>query len=203
MTSPAKAREQRVVIGGAVVLLVAFTFTYGVLPFARAWQQREERIALAQARASRLASLVQQASSLEQAAATAETALAGSSRRVLHAASVPLAASALQSLLQDAGDGAGMAVDRVDVDADVDSTGTLGATLSAYGDIHGLASLLRLLEQGPRVTRIVSVSVQQNSALRGAPDVIQVSVGVRAPVIVDAPAATPSRDVRERAGGAP
>ncbi|MFO0208964.1 MAG: GspMb/PilO family protein, partial [Betaproteobacteria bacterium] len=98
--------------------------------------------------------------------------------------SAGLAANAVQALLQEAADGAGLLVNRVEVDAEPDSTGALTATLSAYGDVHGLAELLRMLDAGPRVAEVRRLTVQQNSALRGAPDVIQVSIGVRAPVLI-------------------
>jgi hypothetical protein len=58
------------------------------------------------------------------------------------------------------------------------------ATLSAYCDIHGLAALLRHLETGPRAVAVERMTVQINPALRGAPDVLQVSLTLRAPVVL-------------------
>lgn len=187
-----KQREQRVITGALAVLVVSVLLVYGALPFARRVRLREAQIDAAQRRASLLAAYASRSSELERAAAVEERALSMAPRRVLHAASEPLAASALQSLLQEAAEGAGLAVNRVEVSSGDDSTLTATAdgaaavsgSLSAYGDVHGLAALLRTLEAGPRVVRVERITVQQNSALRGASDVLQVTIAVRAPVII-------------------
>lgn len=186
-----KQREQRVIIGALVVLTASLLLVYGVLPFVRTVRARELQIDAARSRAALLAGYAAAVPALEQAATRDEAWLATTARRVLHATSEPLASSALQSLLQDAAEGAGMAVNRVEVNADTDSAAAGGSvthlrgSLSAYGDIHGVAALLRALEAGPRVVAVERISVQQNSALRGAPDVLQVTIGVRAPVLID------------------
>lgn len=178
------SRERVVVIGGTAVVVVALLLARVALPGLRSWQARESQLQAARIRAAALSGLVASTSALEAAASDRERALSTQPRRLLQARSVGLAANAVQALLQDAADGAGLLVNRVDVDAEPDSTGAITATLNAYGDVHGLAELLRLLEAGPRVALVQRLTVQQNSALRGAPDVIQVSIGVRAPVIL-------------------
>lgn len=188
---PVKARERRVVIGGAMVIVMALLFARLVTPQWQAWQQREARVAAATSRLSQLQGLVRDREQLERSANEAERALAGAPRRVLHAQSVTLAASAVQSLLQDAVDGAGMVVNRVEVSSTPDSTGALEGSLSAYGDIHGLSALLHTLNHGPRVATIERMVVQQNSALRGAPNVLQVQLTVRTPVLIDTPSIMP------------
>jgi len=188
---PVKARERRVVIGGAMVIVMALLFARLVTPQWQAWQQREARVAAATSRLSQLQGLVRDREQLERSASEAERALAGAPRRVLHAQSVTLAASAVQSLLQDAVDGAGMVVNRVEVSSTPDSTGALEGSLSAYGDIHGLSALLHTLNHGPRVATIERMVVQQNSALRGAPNVLQVQLTVRTPVLIDTPSIMP------------
>ena len=188
---PVKARERRVVIGGAMVIVMALLFARLVTPQWQAWQQREARVAAATSRLSQLQGLVRDREQLERSANEAERALAGAPRRVLHAQSVTLAASAVQSLLQDAVDGAGMVVNRVEVSSTPDSTGALEGSLSAYGDIHGLSALLHTLNHGPRVAPIERRVVQQNSALRGAPNVLQVQLTVRTPVLIDTPSIMP------------
>ena len=188
---PVKARERRVVIGGAMVIVMALLLARPVTPQWQAWQQREARVAAATSRLSQLQGLVRDREQLERSANEAERALAGAPRRVLHAQSVTLAASAVQSLLQDAVDGAGMVVNRVEVSSTPDSTGALEGSLSAYGDIHGLSALLHTLNHGPRVATIERMVVQQNSALRGAPNVLQVQLTVRTPVLIDTPSIMP------------
>jgi hypothetical protein len=178
------ARERVVVITGAVVVVAAVLLARVLLPGARAWQARDAQLDAARTRAGALQGLVSATASLETGAAARERALSTQPRRLVQARSVGLAANAVQALLQEAADGAGLLVNRVDVDAEPDSTGAITATLNAYGDVHGLAELLRLLGSGPRAAVVQRLTVQQNSALRGAPDVIQVSIGVRAPVLI-------------------
>jgi hypothetical protein len=111
-------------------------------------------------------------------------------------------------LLQDAADASHVVVTRLEVapeaptsasapaSAPADSAHAVGiaaanlaaslpATFSAYGDITGVARLLDLLARGPRVVVIDKLAVQRNAALLGAPDVVQVTMTVRAPVLPD------------------
>ena len=111
---------------------------------------------------------------------------------MLHARSATLAASALQTFLQDAADASHLVVMRLDVTPD-DSAGTDGitqglsarlpVTLSAYGDASGVANMLEILASGPRVLSLDRVSLLRNTALAGAPDVVQMTVTLHAPVI--------------------
>jgi Tfp pilus assembly protein PilO len=182
--STAPSRERRVVTGGILVLAVALLTTYGVLPAATQWREREMQFERVRAQVAHLKGMEQQASDIESAAAATEAQLAGGVRRVIHARSSALGASALQTLLQGAADASGLVVDRVDVGPDLTSEGYLTATLSAYGDIHGLAALLAQLASAPRIVTVERLTVQINPALRGAPDVLRVTVGVRAPMVL-------------------
>jgi Tfp pilus assembly protein PilO len=177
------AREQRTIVWGAGVVVFALLVMRVLVPFGQAWQAREARLETALARTAQLRALAAQTPQLAQAATIAERELAGAPRRVLHARTSALAASTLQSLLQEASDGAGLAVNRVEVSAEGDDA--VSATLSVVGDIHGLAALLATVERGPRVMRVERLSVTQNTALRGAPDVLQVTLAVRAPVVLE------------------
>jgi hypothetical protein len=182
--SSVSARERRVVVWGAGIVLSALLVVRGVVPYAQRWTLRETQLSAARDRAGQLAGLEQATPQLQQAATIAERELSGAPRRVLHARSTALAASALQALLQEAVDGAGMIVSRVDVSPD-DADGQVSASLSVVGDVHGMATLLATLERGPRVLFVERLTVVQNSALRGAPDVLQVTLGVRAPVVIE------------------
>ncbi len=179
-----RTRERRVVLGGVFVLALALLVTYGVMPAAERWRARERQLLAARDQVAALRGVLAQGAALERAAAQAEASLAGSPRRVLHARSGALGASALQALLQGAADGSGLLVNRVDAGTAPDDGGALTATMSAYGDIHGLAALLEQLAGAPRLVSVERLTVQINPALRGAPDVLQLSIGVRAPVVV-------------------
>jgi hypothetical protein len=50
--------------------------------------------------------------------------------------------------------------------------------------VEGLAQLLAQLATGPRPVQVDRLVVQRNPALRGAPDVLQWTVSVRAPVVM-------------------
>ena len=196
------ARERLVIAGGVATIAVALLFTYAVVPFVRQWREREGALEAAQARVAYLSSLVKRTDALEADATQAERALASQRRRVLHARSSTLAASALQSFLQEAADASHMVVTRLEVSPD-DSTssdgggsatvrqGTAGmaassrvpATLSAYGDINGAATLLNTLMTGPRVLLLDRLVLSRNAALAGAPDVVQLTMSLRAPVL--------------------
>lgn len=183
--SSSPSRERRVVIGGILVLALSLLATYGVVPAVTRWRERESQLDRVRAQLSHLKGIQLHASELEAAAARSEGQLAGGARRVIHARSSALGASALQALLQGAADASGLVVDRVDVGPDLTSEGDLTATLSAYGDIHGLSALLSQLARAPRITAVERLTVQINPALRGAPDVLRVTLGVRAPMVME------------------
>ena len=196
------AREQRVITVGAVVLALALVFAFAILPFVRHWRAREVTLNAATSRVTYLLSLAERADDLELAAANAERTLASQTRRVLHARSSTLAASSLQTFLQDAADASRLAVTRLEVSPDdsvraggavPDESTTNGmlkagvtrlpALLSAYGDISGVATLLDFLASGPRVLSVERLQLVRNSALLGAPDVVQITLTLRAPVL--------------------
>jgi hypothetical protein len=195
-------RERLVIRVGVSITAVALALTFVVLPFLRHWSARESDIAMLRSQADSLAGLVANAAQIESSAAAQEKSLSESTRRTLHARSAPLAASALQSLLQDASDASHLLVTKLDVAQTVAASGTsaaatstlpagtstassLPATLAAYCDVVGLAALLDHLAHAPRVVYVERVTVQQNSALRGAPDMLQVTLSVRAPVVLE------------------
>lgn len=198
-------RERRVVVGGALVVAISLVVTYAIVPFIRHWSTREADIAVVRDRLTYLESLTARAGAIEQSASAAERQLSSESRRVVHARSATLAASALQSLLQDMADASALAVSRLEVSADdtvgVETVGAdpvagsaddatrspvglqIPATISAYGDIHGVARFLDLIGNGPRVLVLERLAVQRNAALLGAPDVVQFTATLRAPVL--------------------
>ncbi len=191
MTGPSHAatRERRVVTIGAVIVAAALLLTYAVLPFARHWAARDVSLDTARSRLRYVQALVGRSAQLETSARDAEQLLASQPQRAIHARSTTLAASALQSLLQDAADASHVVVTRLEVAPDGDATNepaaatAVPATMSAYGDIVGVTAFLDLLARGPRVVIIDKMVMQRNAALLGAPDVVQVTMTVRAPVL--------------------
>ena len=188
------SRERRVVAWGAVIVVTSLVITYGVVPFARRWSARETEIVAAEQRVQYLQDLVARAPRLETSASALEASLSVSPRRALHARSTALGASALQSMLADAADASHVVVTRLDVSSDsaavaAASSGSdssvprIPATLSVYGDIEGVSAMLDLLLHGPRVLSVEKLTLLRNSALAGAPDVVQLTVQLSAPVL--------------------
>ena len=195
-------RELRLIIGGAAIVLLALVTNFAVLPFVRRYQSREVALTATRARVRFLSELTSRTADLESAAADAERALSAQSRRVFHARTSTLAASALQTFLQDAADASHLAVTRLEVSPD-DSVRADGSTpdgsennktadqaemhipasMSAYGDIRGVVMLLDFIAAGPRVVSIDRLSLTRNSALVGAADVVQITLSMRAPAL--------------------
>jgi type II secretory pathway component PulM len=177
------ARERRTIAIGAALIVAALLASFVVLPFARRWGEREAAIDARADRLARLQALVRDAPRLAVSVQSAERALAARPQRVIGARSAALAASAVQSLLQGYAAESGVQVSRVDVASAPDTAGGLAAipaTLTATGDVHGLAALLERVEHGPRALEIVDLAVQSVRGPRGE-SLLQFSVGVRAP----------------------
>jgi hypothetical protein len=184
------ARERRTIVGGLLIVLGAFVGVRQLGPRWVAHQQRAAAIVRDQERLAHLEGLTASREILERRASAAEQALASRSRRVFHAATPALGGNALQQYLESAVEGAGMAVDRVEVTPGPEATlptgrSTLSAQLSVIGDIHGLSTLMASVERGPRAVVIERFTVRRNSALRGATDVLQATLGVRASLLLD------------------
>lgn len=200
-------RERRVIAVGAGIVALAVLIVFAVLPLARHWLARESALGSAQARVAYLESLAQRSQEIAQMAAAAELQVRNLPQRVVHARSEPLAASQLQTVLQDAANTHGLLVTRIEVtnttDVRTGDTGPAGtntrvggttsgggvatfdvpATIAAYGDIIGVTGFLQWLSAGPQVVQFDRITLQRNSALLGAPDVVQLSFDIRAPVI--------------------
>lgn len=197
-----RERQQRVIVGGGGVVVLVLFVVFAGLPFARHWQAREATLRGARARVSYLESLANRTDELSRNATSAEQQLQRLPQRALHARSEPLAASMLQTRLQEAASANGLLVTRLEVTNTVTAqpnrlnaqpSGTapvakpsifsVPATIAAYGDIVGVVGFMNWLSSGPQVIQFDRITLQRNSALLGAADVVQFSFDVRAPVI--------------------
>jgi len=167
-----------------VVWLVALALVIvALVPQTREWRARETRITASQAQLQELANVVQNQAALDSLIQRHEGDLALRPQRVLRSRSRALAASALQSMVQEMAEASNVTVTRLDVANSVNS-GDLPITLSANGDIFGLAELLRQFRAARYTVVVDKMQAQNNSALRGAPDVLQIALSLHAPVIV-------------------
>jgi len=168
------------VIAVALLLLVA---VLALRPVVAHWHSVEAPLQTARAQVARLQRLVNNQPAVDSAIQHRAQDLVGRPQRVLQARSRSLAASALQSMVLELAESSNVTIIRLDVAAS-DSLGDLPFDLSANGDIYGLANLLQRIRTAPFVVVVRKVQVQNNSALRGAPDVLQIALSLQAPVIV-------------------
>jgi hypothetical protein len=183
-------RERLVVSWGAAIALITLMVMYAALPFARRWQAREVSIQAARQQLAALEGLVRDAPTLRSAADAEQRAIAQAPQRLLSAASPALAAAGAQSLLQEYADRSRVTITRLDAAAGLDSTTSsesvrrLPITLTGTTDIFGVAELLGQMMQGARRFDVEQLTVQANPALRGAPDVLQLTLSLSAPWVV-------------------
>jgi hypothetical protein len=196
--SASAAREKRVIELGSAIVIVSLFVSYVALPFVRRWGAREDSIATLEARVAYLTEFASRQQALERAANAAEEELSRSTRRVVQARTMTLASNGLQSMLQGAVDASRLVSQRLEVapeptddstrlalEARAAGATSLTATLSAYGDISGVTTLLDLFATGARLAEIERLTMIRNSALAGAADVVQATMVVRAPVLVN------------------
>jgi hypothetical protein len=175
--------ERRTITGAVIVSAAALLIVYAGLPLVRRWTDRESRIAAAEARIVRLRAVAGSEGSLRTALEARREAIASWPQRLLAARTPALAASALQTLIQEYADRSRVTVSRLDVAGSPDSASrsaaAIPATVSALGDIYGMTELLSLLQHGPRLLDVREMSLAPNSALKGEP--LQLTVTLRAP----------------------
>lgn len=180
-----EARERRAIAWGAAVAAGGMVLAFVVAPFVRAALDRASAIGAEEVRVGRLRALSQRGAELQQTVGVRTRELESGGVRLVAGRAAPLAAAALQSLLQEYARMSRVSVTRLDVAADVDSTSAAAqfvpATLSAVGDIYGLAELLGHLRSGAFLLEVRELTVSSTSALRG--DLLQLTLGVRAPWI--------------------
>lgn len=182
-------RERRTVTIGVAVVVLAVLVARGLLPLADRWQRQAARLDALRARVAQAEGLLQQADTVAALAEALERRLADSPRRLAHGASVEVAASDLEGLLQGSTEASGAQLQQLSWEPPAAGETSaplpvLRGSFSVVGDIHGLAQLLAQLADGARPVQVERLTVQQNPALRGAPDVLQWTVGVRVPVVV-------------------
>jgi hypothetical protein len=105
--------------------------------------------------------------------------------RLLRGRTTALAASSLQELLREYARESRIGITRLDV-ASTPQAGAdlvIPATVSAVGDIYGLADLLARLQRGARLIEVRGLTVAPNPALRG--ELLQISLVLAAPYVPD------------------
>jgi type II secretory pathway component PulM len=178
-----EARERRTIALGVAVIALAAFVTQVAVPYARRFGAREALIGATRARVARLTMLAGHEAEIQQKTRARDAELEAAGVRLLHARTPALAASALQALIREHARASGVAVSRMDVAGTVDavSTSAVPATISAVGDIYGVAQFLSRLQHGRRLLDVREVSMASSSGLRGG--LLQLSVTVHAPFV--------------------
>ena len=179
-------RERRTLTAGTALVAVAALAVWVVFPFARHWSAREDAIDGARARLARLRSVAGHEVELAGQVRRQDEQLDAGGVRLLRARTPSLAASALQTLVQDYARASRVSVSRLDVAGLPEAGGALPfvpASVSATSDIYGISSFLRRLQHGPTLLEITLVAVAPNPTLRG--NLLQLSVTMRAPILVE------------------
>ena len=185
MSAPPFARQQpRILSAGLAIVALAVLVVFVITPFAKRWSEREAQIEAAQRQFNHLNALFINQAATNAMVTQREVSMSLQPTRVLRAKSRALAASALQSMVQDMAEASHITVTRLDIATVVAGT-DVPLTLSANGDIYGLTDLLRQFRNSRYVVDVDKMLVQVNSALRGAPDVLQMTLSLHAPVIVE------------------
>lgn len=180
-------RERRTIAIGAIIVAMTAVFMLIVLPLGRRWSARESMIAAVRAQLARVESVVGRESELAEATRALDVQLDAGATRVVRAGSLALAASAIQSMVRDYARASVVSVTRLDAAGAplaIGGTGVaLPATISAQGDIYGMADFLRRLQHGPWLVELTDLTIAPNPVLRG--NLLQVSIGLRAPIALE------------------
>lgn len=180
-------REKRTIAVGAAVVALTALVTLVAIPFATRWNLRERAILAARERVARLEGLARQVPLLRQRADSIDESLEAGGVRMFRARSAPLAAAEVQAFVQEAARQSRVIVSRLDVagaaSGDTASATALPASISASGDIYGVADYLRRLQFGERLISIDELTIMPNPA---SPDqLLQLTLSLRVPIVLE------------------
>lgn len=184
------ARERRTLSWGTAAAACVIVLWLAI-PAARQWSDREALISARRGELARLRGLKAAESSLRTAVEARTARAAEFPQRPVSAATSALAAGVLQGVLQRYADDSQLSVSELNVAGEPDSTSVplaaLPATLIALGDIYGVADLVSRVQNGNTLLEVKELSVQINPARRadGAGELLQVTLTVRAPFVIE------------------
>jgi hypothetical protein len=171
----------------ALGLLGGLALLAALQPTVQRWASREAAIAAARERLSHLNALTEHREDIARQRQAWDSVLAAGGIRVLRSRTPALAASELQEWLGVEARASRLLVNRLDAAGTPTSyrEGVLAlpATVSATGDIYGLADFLRRLYYGSWLIEIAELSVAPNPTMRG--ELLQITLTLRAPFLVE------------------
>jgi type II secretory pathway component PulM len=173
-----KPRERRVVVGGAIVSALTLVIMGIIMPIADHWTARESSYAASRAQWVRLSVLAASTDRLQRALDDQKLTLAAEENRLVAATTPALAASTLQSMLQQYAQQSAIQLQRVDAAGEPKAAKPglleIPVQLSGTGSVAGLVDFLSKLERGDKLLVIDELAV--NAGIDN-PDASIVDVG--------------------------
>jgi type II secretory pathway component PulM len=158
-----KPRERRVVMGGAIVSAVALVTMGVIVPIADHWTARESSYAASRAQWVKLSVLAASKDRLQRALDEQKVSLAAQESRLVEGTTPALAASTLQSMLQQYAAQSALQLQRVDA-AGEPKTAKPGlleipVQLSGTASVAELVDFLSRLERGDKLLVIDELAI--------------------------------------------
>ncbi len=183
-------RDRRALRWGAVAVACVLLLA-AVLPLTRRWMDREALIGARRGELARLRGMGRSEGVLRAAVDARMLRAAEYAQRPVRATTAPLAAGAVQGILQRYADDSQLSVSELNVSGEPDSTAAslaaLPATLIALGDIYGVADLLSRIQHGSTLFDVRELTVQVNPSRRadGGGELLQLTLVIRAPFVIE------------------
>lgn len=174
-------RERRVLAGGAIASAAIVVLALGVLPFVRRWEERRASIDMAAEQVRRYETLVRDEPRLRQEVERGrKRARTGP---LFGGVTTAVAASNVQSLLQQYARSSGVKLDRVDVVGEPtpskDGLAAIPIQLAAQGDLHGLVALLERIHRGDKLLLIDDMVIGAGSTRADSVQVLTFTLRLR------------------------
>jgi hypothetical protein len=164
-----------VVVGGAVISAVAILTTFVGLPVFQRWSDREAMIAVRTDQLARTEAVLAGRASLSETLDALREEQARMEPRLLQGATVAVAASNLQLLLNGYVTEAGMELQRVDALGEAEDLGSLQrvpARLTVRGDVRGFVYLLARLHESEPFLAIDELRLSTTVPRPGDPELL-------------------------------
>jgi type II secretory pathway component PulM len=201
-------RERRVLAGGAAVSVVALAAVFIALPLAARWSAREDSIEAKREQLTRLDDLVRRQAPIRAALQARRNEREALADRLLTGATLDVAASALQELVQRYALESEVELGRFDLErarrsrrdiqepaATTDSAAsgddplagvqTIPARITADSDVHGLVAMLHRLQNGDKLLLIDEIRINSRSPDDDGRQMVGWSLYIRAPFVTE------------------
>ncbi len=169
------SRDRRALIIGAVALMPALLFQYGVRPYAAALSDARNRLEAQRGLLDRELALLDEAKLYPELAREAEGVIAAAASRLFDGPDRISTTAALVNYLGTFVQDHRVVLQRSETrSAEVDEDGivSLQVSMRAIGDLEGLLGFLHALEDGAKLVRIEQLSIERTGrvSLSGASD---------------------------------